>query len=88
MQTQCRKCGGKGKTMEEKCPKCRGQRVIREDKHIQLDVEKGMASGDNIIMEREAEQVPELAKGDLIFTLKQRAHKIFKRVGNNLFIDI
>jgi DnaJ-related protein SCJ1 len=47
-----------------------------------------MAAGDTIIMEKEAEQVPDMALGDLIFTLKQKPHKTFKRVGNNLYIDI
>ena len=47
-----------------------------------------MAGGDTIIMEKEAEQVPDMALGDLIFTLKQKPHKTFKRVGNNLYIDI
>jgi DnaJ-class molecular chaperone len=39
-------------------------------------------------MEKEAEQVPDMALGDLIFTIKQKPHKTFKRVGNNLFIDV
>ena len=47
-----------------------------------------MATGDTIIFEREAEQVPDLAKGDLIFTIKQRPHNTFKRVGNNLYITL
>ena len=29
-----------------------------------------------------------MALGDLIFTIKQKPHKTFKRVGNNLFYDI
>lgn len=29
-----------------------------------------------------------MALGDLIFTIKQKPHGTFKRVGNNLFIDI
>jgi DnaJ-related protein SCJ1 len=47
-----------------------------------------MAGGDTIIMEKEAEQVPDMALGDLIFTVKQKPHSTFKRVGNNLYIDI
>lgn len=47
-----------------------------------------MSNGDTIIMEKEAEQVPDLARGDLIFTLKQKSHDTFKRVGNNLYYDI
>jgi len=55
---------------------------------VQVQIERGMAGGDTIIMEKEAEQVPDMALGDLIFTLKQKPHKTFKRVGNNLYIDI
>jgi len=29
-----------------------------------------MAAGDTVVMEKEGEQVPDLAKGDLIFTIK------------------
>jgi len=47
-----------------------------------------MANGDNVVLEREGEQVPDLARGDLIFTLKQKSHKTFKRVQDNLFLDV
>jgi DnaJ-class molecular chaperone len=32
--------------------------------------------------------VPDMERGDLIFTLKQRLHDRFTRVGNNLFIEV
>ena len=56
--------------MAAKCPKCRANRLINENKHIEIDVEKGMAAGDTIVMEKEGEQVPDLARGDLIFTIR------------------
>ena len=74
--------------MEAKCPHCRGKRVVQENKAVQVQIERGMSAGDTIIMEKEAEQVPDMALGDLIFTIKQKAHPTFKRVGNNLYIDI
>jgi DnaJ-class molecular chaperone len=74
--------------MEAKCPHCKGKRVVQENKGIKVQIERGMSSGDTIIMEKEAEQVPDMALGDLIFTIKQKPHSTFKRVGNNLFIDI
>ena len=45
-----------------------------------------MSNGDTIVLEKEAEQVPDLARGDLIFTIKQKPHGTFRRVGDNLFI--
>lgn len=88
MQTHCDKCGGKGKTMAAKCGHCKGRRLVNDNTEVTIEIEKGMANGENIILEREGEQVPDLARGDLIFTLKQKTHKTFKRVGDNLYIDV
>ena len=88
MQTECPKCRGKGKTMEAKCEHCRGKRVVNDDKHISFKVERGMKHSDTVNMQREAEQVPDMQRGDLIFTMKQKKHKTFKRVGNNLYVDL
>jgi DnaJ-class molecular chaperone len=88
MQQHCNVCQGKGTTMASKCPGCKGRRLVNENKEIELQIEKGMKSGDTIVLEKEGEQVPDMARGDLVFTVKQRPHKKFKRVGNNLYIDI
>jgi DnaJ-class molecular chaperone len=55
---------------------------------MQVAIERGIAAGDTIIMPKEAEQVPDMALGDLVFTIKQKPHGTFKRVGNNLFIEV
>ena len=74
--------------MAAKCGHCRGRRLVNDNTEVTIEIDKGMANGENIVMEREGEQVPDLARGDLIFTLRQKPHKTFKRVGDNLFIDI
>lgn len=88
MNTHCDRCGGKGKTMEAACPHCRGRRLVHDQSSIDVDIERGMAQGDTIVMEREGEQVPDMVRGDLIFTIKQHKHPRFKRVGNNLFTEL
>lgn len=47
-----------------------------------------MADGDIIVFEREAEQIPDMIPGDVVFTVKQHPHPKFKRVGDNLFTDV
>ena len=37
---------------------------------IEIDIEKGASNGDTILFEKEGEQVIDLARGDLIFTIK------------------
>ena len=88
MQNTCNQCRGKGKTFAQKCPHCNGKRVVQDTKHLDIEIEKGMANGETIVLQREAEQVPDLARGDLIFTLRQTPHKTFKRVGDNLFSEL
>lgn len=74
--------------MAAPCPKCHARRIINENKLIELNIDKGMANGDTIHMEKEGEQVIDLARGDLIFKVIQKQHKIYKRVGNDLFMDL
>jgi DnaJ-class molecular chaperone len=74
--------------MAAKCPHCQGRRLVNDNKLVEIEVEKGMAAGDTIVLEKEAEQVPDLAKGDLIFTIRQKKHNQFSRVGDNLYMDL
>jgi len=55
MQVQCDKCGGRGVIMAERCPHCRGKKVVEEKKSLHIVIERGMADGDTIVFEREAE---------------------------------
>jgi DnaJ family protein A protein 2 len=47
MQTVCSDCGGKGETIkeEDKCKNCKGKKVTKEKKILQVFVEKGMKHG-------------------------------------------
>jgi DnaJ-class molecular chaperone len=87
MQTVCDKCGGKKVVNKENCSHCRGKRVVGDSKTVKLDVERGMASGDTIVLEREGEQVPDMIPGDVVFTIKQKKDKNFSRVGDNLYTN-
>jgi DnaJ-related protein SCJ1 len=88
MQNTCDKCGGKGKAFAKKCPVCGGSRLVSEKVPIDVQIEMGISNCDSIIREKEGEQVPDMVRGDLIFTVKQKTHKEFRRVGNNLYREI
>jgi DnaJ-related protein SCJ1 len=86
MQNQCPRCAGKGITFTETCESCRGRKVIKEDKKLRIDVEKGMQDHQTIVFERESEQHPDMIPGDLIVTIKQNPHKFFtSRRENDLY---
>lgn len=89
MQNICNKCGGKGIIFKETCPHCKGRKVVREDKILKVEVEKGMKDGEKIVFPRESEQHPDLIPGDLIATLKQKKHYFFHtRLGDDLYANI
>ena len=54
MQNTCNRCSGKGIIFSETCDNCRGRKVIKEDKKIRIDIEKGMKDGQTIVFERES----------------------------------
>lgn len=97
MQTQCDKCGGKGKTIKNACPVCHGSRVVREPETHELDVERGMPLGVRITYENEADESPDWVAGDLIVHLVESEPKqgsaewektdgtFFRRRGKDLF---
>lgn len=88
MQQHCPTCGGKGRSNEKDCSECRGRKVTMESKTLTLEVVKGMANNEKIVYERQGEQVPDMLQGDIIVSLKQTPHSVFKRVADNLYMNL
>ena len=70
MQQQCNHCGGKGKIHAHACPTCKGKKVVQETKKFEVDIGRGMANNEQIVFEKQGEQVPDMIAGDLIFVLQ------------------
>lgn len=70
MQVQCDRCGGRGQVNAQNCPHCQGRKVVNDVKALNIVIEKGMKDGDEILFEREGEQIPDMIPGDVIFTVK------------------
>ncbi|KAL4170456.1 hypothetical protein KRP22_008565 [Phytophthora ramorum] len=88
MQQPCPKCGGRGKTFKKACPFCNGNKVVKEDKVLTAEIERGMPSTHQIVFERESEQRPGMVPGDVIFRLHQVPHDRFRRAGDDLHYDL
>lgn len=58
MQQPCNKCKGTGETIDDKdrCPQCKGKKVVPEKKVIEVHVEKGMQNGQKITFPGEADE--------------------------------
>ena len=88
-QSVCPDCNGKGETIKDKdkCGECLGKQVIREKKIIEIVVEKGMRENERITFQGESDQAPGMEPGDIIFVIKPKEHAIFKRSGNDLYME-
>ncbi|XP_019164159.1 PREDICTED: dnaJ protein homolog [Ipomoea nil] len=89
MQQPCNECKGTGETINDKdrCPQCKGDKVVPEKKVLEVHVEKGMQNGQKITFPGEADEAPDMITGDIVFVLQQKEHPKFKRKGDDLFVD-
>lgn len=58
MQHACNECKGTGETINDKdrCPQCKGEKVVQEKKVLEVVVEKGMQNGQRITFPGEADE--------------------------------
>lgn len=78
MQTQCSKCGGKGKQVKHACKTCGGQRVVRAQETYTVHIERGAPKGTRINFENEGEQSPDYEAGDLVVQLLEREPQLWE----------
>ncbi|KAL8968784.1 MAG: hypothetical protein Q9183_002307 [Haloplaca sp. 2 TL-2023] len=86
----CKPCKGTGKVYKEKdrCRRCKGERVTEEKKVLELYIPRGSREGEKIVLEGEADQLPDQEPGSIIFNLVESAHDTFTRAGANLSADV
>lgn len=86
VQTRCNVCNGAGEMIIDKyrCQVCKGAKVTKERKVLEVYVAKGMQNGQKIVFSGEANENPGLVAGDVVVVLKQQEHDSFVRKGSNL----
>jgi DnaJ family protein A protein 2 len=90
MQTVCDACGGKGENIreEDKCKSCKGKKVSKEKKILQVYIDKGMKNGQKITFAGESDEEPGAEPGDIIIVLVEKKHDVFRRSGNDLYMEM
>ncbi|PHT46962.1 Chaperone protein dnaJ 2 [Capsicum baccatum] len=80
-------CNGTGETISDKnrCPQCKGERVVQEKKVLEVHVEKCMQNGQKVTFTGEADEAPETITGDMVFVLQQKEHPKLKRKEDGSF---
>lgn len=90
MQTACDACQGRGETLreEDKCKNCKGKKVIKDKKILQVYIDKGMKHQQKIVFSGESDEAPGVEPGDIIIVLVEKKHEIFKRNGIDLHMEL
>lgn len=85
-QSRCPTCQGQGETIndKDKCPKCKGKKVLNETKILEVHVEKGMRDHQKIFFRGEGDQQPDTEPGDVVIVLQQKPHDVFQRTNDDL----
>ena len=88
-QTTCPKCGGRGQDITRKCEKCSGKGRSRKTKDITVNIPAGISDGMSMRLEGKGHAGYNGGpNGDLYVNVRVRAHKEFKRDGDDIFLQI
>jgi len=90
-QTTCSQCQGRGEVIPvaDQCTKCKGQKVVREEKILTVEIEAGMKWGQAISFFGESDQAPDCMTGDVVFVLKPKQddkNANYERKEDDLFL--
>lgn len=86
----CGVCSGQGQIFKDKerCKKCKGKKVVESKNVLELYIPRGAKQGERIVLQGEADQLPDQEPGDIIFTLDEAPHDVFDRAGADLKADL
>ena len=72
VQSQCGTCSGTGTAIKHPCKACGGSRIRRGKDSYDVHIEAGMATGQHVTFENEADEHPDYIAGDLVVELVER----------------
>ena len=84
----CETCLGTGEVPKEICEKCKGKGVLRREEEITIEVPAGIRDGEMVRMTGMGEAISKGTAGDLYIKINVAPHSVFKRVGNDLVMDL
>ncbi len=85
----CRSCGGEGKVIKNPCPVCDGEGRIEKKKKIEVEIPAGVSNGTKLRVRGEGEAGAKGGpNGDLYVVIYVQEHDIFKRDGDDIYLDV
>jgi len=87
--TACDRCEGTGKIIETPCVECGGTGKVRKDVTMSVDIPAGVDNDSVISIKGQGEPgINGGPFGDLYIAITVRPHKLFKRKGQDLWLEI
>jgi molecular chaperone DnaJ len=91
MQTAvtCPTCSGEGKTIKNKCTKCYGDGVVKEEEVVEINIPSGVSNEMQLSVRGKGNAGARNGiAGDLIVLVEEEEHEFLKRDGANLHYDL
>ena len=85
----CGQCGGRGQIVRRPCTQCRGERYVRTERKLKVNIPAGVDNGTRLRLANEGQPgVNGGPPGDLYVVIKVKEHPIFERQGDELHCTI
>ncbi|MFC0409995.1 molecular chaperone DnaJ [Roseomonas elaeocarpi] len=89
VERTCPTCGGTGRQVKNPCKVCQGAGRVQRDRTLNVTVPAGVEDGTRIRLTGEGEAgLRGAPSGDLYVDVGVKAHPIFQRDGNNIFVRV
>lgn len=89
VQAECDTCHGEGQIIKNKCPKCNGEGVVRDEEIITINIPAGVAAGMQLTMQGKGNAAPHGGiAGDLLVLIEEEQHKNFIRQDSDLIYNL
>jgi molecular chaperone DnaJ len=81
----CGQCGGRGQIIRRPCTQCRGERYVRTERKLKVNIPAGVDTGTRLRLANEGQPGGNGGiAGDLYVVVKMKEHPIFERSGDDL----
>lgn len=85
----CNQCGGRGQIIRRPCTQCRGERYVKNERKLKVNIPAGVDTGTRLRLQNEGQPgVNAGPPGDLYVVIKLKEHPIFERQGDELHCTI
>jgi len=82
----CSTCHGTGHTIAEPCKSCKGKGTQPKETKIEVKIPAGVDTGNHLRIPKQGHS-SEGKKGDVYVVLHVRPHEVFKRDGNDIYLE-